>query len=109
MILRFFLFNQTQQAAQQNPLVSLLPIIIMFGALYLLFILPQQRADKKHKEMLKNLKKGDKVLTQSGLMGIITNVKDDLVYIEIAPKVEIKMLKSSVTRLMENDTDVKDA
>jgi len=110
MFSKLFLFNQlAQPAGQQNPLISLLPIIIMFVALYLLFILPQQMADKKHKEMLKNLKKGDRVITQSGLMGSITGVKDDLVNIEIAPKVEIKMLKSAVTRLMENDSDVKDA
>ncbi len=104
-MLNYFLFNQTTQ--QPNPLVSLLPLIIMFGALYLLFILPQQKAEKKHRQMLDSLTKGNRVLLSSGIIGTITNIKDDLVIIEISPKVEIKVLKNTISRIIEDDAEVK--
>jgi len=109
MLAKFFLFSQAQAAPQQNPLVSLLPIVIMFVALYFLFIMPQQKADKKHKEMLKSLDKGARVLLSSGIIGTITNVKEDILVVEIAPKVEIKVLKTTVTKTLEGDQDIKDA
>ncbi len=99
------LFNASQQ--NSNPLISFLPIIIMFAALYFLFIMPQQKEAKKHKKMLENLKKGDNVLTQSGILGVITLVKDDIIHIEIAPKIEIKIVKSSITRIIEKNQDLK--
>ncbi|HAF07731.1 MAG: preprotein translocase subunit YajC [bacterium] len=104
-MLNYLLFNQTTQ--QTNPLVSLLPLIIMFVALYLLFILPQQKAEKKHKEMLKSLNKGDRVILSSGIIGTITNIKEDIIFLEISPKVEIKVLKTTVTRKIEDDSEVK--
>uniref|UniRef100_A0A7C3J5L9 Preprotein translocase subunit YajC n=1 Tax=candidate division WOR-3 bacterium TaxID=2052148 RepID=A0A7C3J5L9_UNCW3 len=105
-MLNYLLFNQTA-TQQANPLVSLLPLIIMFVALYLLFILPQQKAEKKHKEMLNSLNKGDKVILSSGIIGTITNIKEDIIFLEISPKVEIKVLKSTVTRKIEDDSEVK--
>ena len=109
MLVKMLLFSQAAVTQQQNPLISLLPIVIMFVALYFLFIMPQQKADKKHKEMLKSLDKGAKVLLSSGIIGIITNVKEDILVIEIAPKVEIKVLKGTVTKKLEGDQDIKDA
>ena len=108
MLVKMLLFAQAA-APQQNPLISLLPIVIMFVALYFLFIMPQQKADKKHKEMLKSLDKGAKVLLSSGIIGTITNVKEDILVIEIAPKVEIKVIKGTVTKKLEGDQDIKDA
>ncbi|MEO0234893.1 MAG: preprotein translocase subunit YajC [candidate division WOR-3 bacterium] len=105
-MLNYLIFNQTA-TQQANPLVSLLPLIIMFAALYLLFILPQQKAEKKHKEMLNSLNKGDKVILSSGIIGTITNIKEDIIFLEISPKVEIKVLKSTVTKKIEDDSEVK--
>ncbi|PIP14277.1 MAG: preprotein translocase subunit YajC [bacterium (Candidatus Stahlbacteria) CG23_combo_of_CG06-09_8_20_14_all_34_7] len=106
MLVKMLLFSQ--MAPHQNPLISLLPIVIMFVALYFLFIMPQQRADKKHKEMLKTLDKGARVLLSSGIIGVITNVKEDILIIEVAPKVEIKVLKGTVTKKLEGDQSIKD-
>lgn len=105
-MLNYLIFNQTA-TQQTNPLVSLLPLIIMFAALYLLFILPQQKAEKKHKEMLNSLNKGDKVILSSGIIGTITNIKEDIIFLEISPKVEIKVLKNTVTKKIEDDSEVK--
>ncbi len=106
MLLRSMLFIQAAQQ-QSNPIITFLPIIVMFAALYLLFILPQQRAGKKHKKMLEELKKGNKVITSAGMLGEIKLIKDDIIHIEIAPKVEIKVLKSTVTKIIEDNADLK--
>lgn len=110
MLIRTMLFLQNNGGESQggNPLISFLPIIIMFVALYLLFILPQQRASKKHKKMLEELRKGDNVLTQAGILGTVTSIKDDIVNLEITPKVEIKILKSSITKKIEDTQDLKE-
>jgi preprotein translocase subunit YajC len=93
-------FGQTQAkpaGAQGNPIIGLLPIILIFVVLYFLMILPQQRRQKKHLEMITNLKKGDRVVTGSGIYGIITNVKENSFMVKIAENVEIEMDKSSVS------------
>lgn len=107
MLIRTMLFTQTQAQPQGNPILTFLPIIVMFVALYLLFILPQQRAAKKHKKMLEEMKRGDKVITQAGMLGEVVLIKDDLVTIEIAPKVEIKILKSTITKIIQDSSDLK--
>ncbi|MDY6788012.1 MAG: preprotein translocase subunit YajC [candidate division WOR-3 bacterium] len=110
MLIRTMLFLQNNggESPGGNPLISFLPIIIMFVALYLLFILPQQRASKKHKKMLEELRKGDNVLTQAGILGTVTSIKDDIVNLEITPKVEIQILKSSITKKIEDTQDLKE-
>jgi preprotein translocase subunit YajC len=82
---------------QGNPLVGLLPIILIFVVLYFLMILPQQRRQKKHQAMVTNLKKGDRVVTSSGIYGIITNIKDNSLMVKIAENVEIELEKGSIS------------
>ncbi|MCK4523987.1 preprotein translocase subunit YajC, partial [candidate division WOR-3 bacterium] len=53
------------------------------------------------------LKKGNKVITSAGMLGEIKLIKDDIIHIEIAPKVEIKVLKSTVTKVIEDNADLK--
>jgi|UniRef100_A0A7C6EBX5 preprotein translocase subunit YajC len=93
-------FGQTAKPAQgspSNPIVGLLPIILIFVVLYFLMILPQQRRQKKHLEMINALKKGDRIVTASGIYGIITNVKDNSFMVKIADNVEIELDKGSVS------------
>jgi preprotein translocase subunit YajC len=91
-------FGQTQaKSAGGNPIIGLLPIILIFVVLYFLMILPQQRRQKKHVEMVTNLKKGDRIVTGAGIYGIITNVKDNTLMVKIAENVEIEMDKGSIS------------
>jgi len=92
-------FGQTpaKPAAQGNPIIGLLPIILIFVVLYFLMILPQQRRQKKHMEMITNLKKGDRIVTGAGIFGIITNVKEHSFMVKIAEGVEIELDKGSVS------------
>jgi len=63
-------------------LLSFLPIILMFVAMYFILIIPQKKRDKKIRDMLNSLKVGDKVTTIGGITGRIVNIKDDEITIE---------------------------
>ncbi len=85
------------QTAQQPSLFQmLLPFLIVLGIFYLLVILPQSRAEKRHREMLQSLKKGDRVVTVGGLMGEITRVEEKTVNLRVARDVVVKVEKSAV-------------
>ena len=53
------------------------------------------------------MKKGDKVLTQAGFLGEVTQIKDDLVTLEVAPKIEMKIIKSTITKIIQDTDDLK--
>lgn len=78
-----------------------LPIILIFIVFYFLILFPQQRKQKRHAEMLKGLQKGNRVVTSGGLHGVITGIKEDIVTIEIAKKVNVEIEKSSITATRE--------
>ncbi len=85
------------QTAQQPSLFQmLLPFLIVLGIFYVLVILPQSRAEKRHREMLQSLKKGDRVVTVGGLMGEITRVEEKTVNLRVARDVVVKVEKSAV-------------
>jgi preprotein translocase subunit YajC len=81
---------------------SILPIILIFGIMYFLMIRPQQKKMKEHKAMVAALRRGDQVLTQGGIIGKVTKVKDDAneVEVEIATDVKIRVLRHSITSVM---------
>ena len=73
-----------------------IPLILMFAIFYFLLIRPQQKKAKMHREMIASLKKGDRVVSSGGLHGVITGITDDIVTMEIAPKVRVKVSRGSV-------------
>ena len=77
---KFSLFlAQAQPAAPSGgqTLFSLLPLILMFAAMYFLLIAPQRKKQKEHEKMLAALKVGDDIITTGGIYGTITSVKED--------------------------------
>ncbi len=76
-------------------------LILMFVIFYFLLIRPQQKKAKAHREMLANLKKGDYVITAGGLYGRITGITDNVVVIEIAPQVRVKVNRGSISALAQ--------
>ncbi len=95
-----FLFQQTCEpggSQQGNPLVSLLPLILIFVVFYFLLILPQQRKQKQHQKLLEALDKGDRVITSAGIYGTVVNVKDHTVILLIADGVKVEIEKGHVT------------
>jgi preprotein translocase subunit YajC len=77
-------------------LTTFIPLILMFAIFYFLLIRPQQKKAKQHKAMLAAVRKGDKVVTSGGLHGEITGITDDVVTMEIAPKVRVKVSRGSI-------------
>ena len=82
---------------------AFVPLILMFAIFYFLLIRPQQKKAKAHKQMLSAVKKGDKVVSSGGLHGVITGVTDDVVTMEIAPKVRVKVSRSSISGILRRD------
>ena len=76
---------------------AFLPLILIFGVFYILLIRPQQKKLKDHKNMIANLKKGDRVVTQGGIIGNIHYVNDDgTLSVEIADNVQVKVAKGMI-------------
>ena len=79
-----------------NQLMAFLPLILLFVVFYFLLIRPQQKKAKQQKQFLENLKKGDEVVTSGGLYGKITGITDTTITLEIAEKIRVKVLRSSI-------------
>jgi preprotein translocase subunit YajC len=75
---------------------AFLPLIIIFAIFYFLLIRPQQRKAKQHKQLLAELRKGDKVVSSGGLHGVITGMSDDVLTVEISPKIRVKISRGSI-------------
>lgn len=80
-------------------LIQILPFIAIFAIFYFLLIRPQQRRAKEHREMVANLRRGDVVVTHSGLIGKIKRVGDVEMTLEVADGVAFKMLKGAVSEV----------
>jgi preprotein translocase subunit YajC len=82
--------------SQPSGIGMFLPLILIMGIFYFLMIMPAQRRQKKVNEMLKNLKNGDKVITNGGIYGTIVGLEDDAVQLRIAEQVKIKISRSAI-------------
>ena len=89
-----------------SPLVVMIPIIAL---MYFLILRPQQKRAKQHQEMVKNVRRGDTIITSGGLVGKVTKVvDDDQVEIEIADGVRVRQVKAMVTDVRAKGEPVKD-
>ncbi len=82
-------------------LISLLPWILIFVLFYVILIMPQRKQQKLHQELLKNLKKGDDIITTGGIFGKIVgfNEKDDTLFVMISENTKIEIQRSSIAGL----------
>jgi preprotein translocase subunit YajC len=82
-----------------NPLLAFLPFILMFAIIYFLLLRPQQKRQKEHQKMISQLTKGDRVVTNSGILGTIVgiNEKENIIVLRIAENVKIEILRNSVS------------
>jgi preprotein translocase subunit YajC len=75
--------------------------IALIAIFYFLLILPQQRQAKAHKQMLSELKKGDKVITSGGLVGEVTHVEDDFIKIKLSDNVIVKIVREYILKRVD--------
>jgi preprotein translocase subunit YajC len=104
----FFISDAIAQGApaagQDNPIMSFLPLIILFVIFYFLLIRPQQKKAKEHKQMVENLSKGDEIVTQGGILGKVTDVSDSYLTCKIADNVEVKVQSHAVATVLPKGT-----
>ncbi|MGA9422921.1 MAG: preprotein translocase subunit YajC [Rhodanobacteraceae bacterium] len=91
-------------AAQSNPLISFIPLIILFGIFYFLLIRPQMKRAKEQRAMIAALATGDEVLTSGGVLGRIEAMADTFVVLEIAPGVKVKLQKQAISAVLPKGT-----
>ena len=81
---------------------SFIPLILIFGIMYFLLIRPQQKKLKDHQAMVANLRRGDQIVTQGGLIGKVTKVKEDNeVEAELAQGVKVRVVKNTVAQVLK--------
>ena len=81
-------------------LSSFIPLILMFVIFYFLLIRPQQKKQKEHRDMIANLRRGDRIITSGGLHGRITGLDESTLTVEIAEKVRVKVSRGNVAALV---------
>jgi preprotein translocase subunit YajC len=96
-----------QAASQPGGFALFLPLILIMVIFYFLMIMPAQRRQKKVAEMLKDLKTGDKVITNGGIYGTIAGLEPDAVQLRIAEQVKIKVSRSAIAGLQTEEKEVK--
>ncbi len=84
-----------------NQLAQFLPIILLFAIFYFLIIRPQQKAQKEHKAMIESLKKGDKIITNGGLIAEVVKPEEDFIKIKINDETVVKLERNSVARKLD--------
>ncbi len=88
---------------------SFVPLILIFAIMYFLLIRPQQKKLKDHQKMVANVRRGDQVVTQGGVIGKIAKVKDDNeVEIEIATGVKVRVVKSTIAQVLSKTEPAND-
>lgn len=84
-----------------SSFTSFVPLILIFAIMYFIMIRPQQKKLKDHKAMVEALRRGDTVVTQGGIVGKVSKIKDDAeVEVEIAEGVKVRVLRSSISQVL---------
>lgn len=90
-------YAQSAPAAQQNPIMSMLPLVLVFMVFYFLMIKPQKKKMEQEKKYLQTLEKGVEVYTKSGIIGTICGLTDKIITLEVEGGVKIKFLRSFIS------------
>jgi len=98
-------FGILQQAApgarpQGNMLTALVPFLLVFVVFYLLIIMPTRKKQKKHQDLVNNLKPGDRVVTSGGIFGTVMGVQPDKIELKISANVKIDVTKSAIGAIL---------
>ncbi len=97
-----------QSPGPQNPLMSFLPIILIFGIFYFLLFLPMQRQKKKQQAMLANLQPGDQVMTNGGILGTIVKIDDESLVVRVKPdNLKIEIARQAVSNKLGGEEQMK--
>jgi preprotein translocase subunit YajC len=101
------------EGALGNPFGGLLPFLLMIGVFWFLVLRPMKKQEQERKQRLAEIKRGDRIVMTGGLLGRVSRVDDDIVVVEIADKVKVRVLKKDISDFEDNalkkdDKDKKD-
>ncbi|MDP5305570.1 preprotein translocase subunit YajC [Paracoccus spongiarum] len=99
-------YAQAAGAGGTAAFAQFIPLILIFAIMYFLMIRPQQKRVKQHREMVGALKKGDAIITQGGILGKVTSVRDDELEVEIATGVKVRVVRSTVAQVVNRTEPV---
>ena len=89
---------------------QLVPLILIFGIMYFLLIRPQQKKAKQHQAMVSSLRRGDQIVTQGGLIGKVSKVKEENeIEVEIADGVKVRIVQSTIAQVLSKTEPAKDS
>ena len=97
-----------QAGGQGSALAQFVPILLIFGIFYFLLLAPMRKRQKQHQALLTALKRGDKVVTNGGLLGEIAAVEDRIVHLKLSDNVKVRLVKSAIAGL-EGDPAAEEA
>ena len=98
-----------QDPAAQGGTAPLMMMVVMFALMYFMIIRPQRRQKKEQEARIAALRSGDKIMTASGIYGLVTNVKDRTVIVKIAENVRVEMDNSSVLTFLSKAEEPEEA
>lgn len=84
------------QPQAANPIINLVPLILIFGIFYFMLIRPQRKKEKEHQNMLKNINKNDEIVTTGGIHGTVVNVKEKTITLRIDENVKIEIERNCI-------------
>ncbi|WP_120632791.1 preprotein translocase subunit YajC [Ruegeria sp. EL01] len=92
-----------------GTIAQFLPLILIFAIMYFLLIRPQQKKMKEHQAMVEAVRRGDQVVTQGGLIGKVSKVKegDNEIEVEIADGVKVRVVKSTIAQVLNKTEPAK--
>jgi preprotein translocase subunit YajC len=91
-------------AAQENTLLTFLPMVAIFVVFYFLLIRPQQKKQKEARAMLESLEKGNEIVTAGGVLGRIVKIDEQYVTVEVAPNVQMIVQRGAISQLLPKGT-----
>jgi preprotein translocase subunit YajC len=91
-------------AAQENTLLTFLPMVAIFVVFYFLLIRPQQKKQKESRAMLESLEKGNEIVTAGGVLGRIVKIDEQYVTVEVAPNVQMIVQRGAISQLLPKGT-----
>ncbi|MBB3770421.1 preprotein translocase subunit YajC [Angulomicrobium tetraedrale] len=102
-------YAQTGGPAGTDMLMSLLPFVLIFVIMYFLILRPQQRKVKAHQEMVKNVRRGDTIVTSGGLVGKVARVVDETeIELQVGDGVKVRQLRSMISEVRAKGEPAKD-
>ena len=92
-----------------GPMMTIIPFIVIFVIMYFMVIRPQQKKAKDHRDLLNKLKKNDEVMTSGGIYGRVIDLKENVVMLEVAPNVRIRVARPQIASVLTGEKNSKES